>query len=380
MAIDRATADSILNPYRNMYQEVQDKRDVGESFHKMKEILNRMEELALLEDDVVQFTTKLTTEDLFIQFSTAYAEVLSAASKDEYSGVDGDHILLKKTLKAYQDSINSLEGDPHFDKQSAPIKELIELGESGVSYPVFLRIAEEKGLNRVLEGDMVVREGILADIEFARFMHLPLEVEKQEKILKVHDQLASISPFEVVDAFNFGLERQKIEWEYLPAINKWQIVIRVWEKMLENVYDWLDSYTSFAPHDDRWIDMRGQIHTKRNIKRTQECNPGILKAREQVLQDYFHMEWRDIFTHRTFITEYQANRIWYSDETLELIKRAYLYCKPFESPDNELIQEAENIYREKRFKRPDAFQISDEDKKRFIALFGEGKWNEMFHK
>jgi hypothetical protein len=205
-------------------------------------------------------------------------------------------------------------------------------------------------------------------------------VEKEEKILKVHDELASRSPFKVADSFEFGLERQRIDWEYAPRINQWYLVIRLWEKMVENVYDWLDSFCSFAPYDDRWKDMRGKTYTLRNIKRTQECNPGILKVREKIYLDYFQMGWDDIFGHETFLNEYAANRVWYSDETLELIKKAYTHCKPFNKPGTDLIQQAEIIYSEKRYKRHEAFQYSAEDKEKFISLFGEKKWDEMFGK
>lgn len=378
MPVDKATADSILDTYRNMYREVEDKGASGESFLEMKNALERMEQLALDADDIMDFTTCLTTEDLFIKFSNTYSSVLAASMKEKYSGDDGDELLMKNTLEAYRESLKSLTDNPNFDKLSKPIQELIDLGESEITYPVFLRIAEEKGLNQALQGDVVVRDALIADLEFAKFMHLPLEVEMHTKILKKHDQLAAPSPFQVADSFELGLERQKIEWEYLPPINKWNLMIRIWGKMLENVYDWLDSYGSFAPHDERWLDMRGPSYTQQNVKRTQECNPGILKAREQIFQDYFQMGWDDIFTHATFGNEYNARRIWYSDETLELIKKAYPYCKPFKQPDPELIREAEKIYSQKKFKRPDAFQISAEDKKRFIALFGEEKWKEVF--
>jgi hypothetical protein len=380
MPVDKAMADAILDTYRNMYREMEEKEAKGESFLSMGESLLRMEALAQETDDIASFTAKLTTENLFIEFSNAYSETMAAMVKGGNSAGDGDELLMEKTLEAYESSIKSLEGTPNYEILKAPIQELIELGKSGVSYPVFLRTAEERGLYQVMQGDVVVRGAIISDKTFAEFMHLPLEVEKEEKILEVHDELAARSPFKVADSFEFGLERQRIDWEYVPLINRWYLVIRLWEKMLENVYDWLDSFCSFAPYDERWADMRGTTYTMQNIKRTQECNPGILKAREKIFQDYFQMGWDDIFTHETFLNEYAANRVWYSDETLELIKKAYTHCKPFNKPDADLIHQAEVIYSEKRFKRLEAFKYSSEDKEKFISLFGEDKWNEMFGK
>ena len=380
MPVDKAMSDAILDTYRKMFQEMEEKGARGESFQVMRDTLDRMEKLAQETNDVADFSAKLTTENLFMDFSNAYSETMAAMVKGEYSEGGGDELLLEKTLEAYENSIKSLKGNPNYEKLKRPIEDLIELGKSGVSYPVFLRIAEEKGLYQTLQGDIVVREAIISDKIFAEFMHLPLEVEKQEKILNVHDELASRSPFKVADSFEFGLERQRIDWEYEPLMNQWSVIIRLWSKMIENVYDWLDSFCSFAPKDERWADMRGTSYTLRNIKRTQECNPGILKAREKIFREYFQMGWEDIFNHDTFQNEYDANRVWYSDETLELIKKAYPYCKPFEKPATDLISEAELIYADKRYKRPEAFQYSTEDKEKFITLFGEEKWNQMFGK
>lgn len=380
MPVDRAMADVILDTYRNMYREISEKGVESESFKAMENALRRMEALAMETDDITDFTAKLTTENLFIQFSNAYSETMAALLRGEYSGDDGDEILLEKTLEAYENSIKNLEADPNYEILKAPIEELIELGRSGISYAVFLRTAEEKGLYQLLEGDLIVRDSIMRDRTFAEFMHLPLEVEKQDKLLKIHDKLVADSPFKVADSFQFGLERERLDWEYAPLITGWNITIRLWEKMLMNVYDWLDSFGSFAPHDERWVDLRGQTFTMRNIKRTQECNPGVLRAREVVLQDYFQLGWDDIFQHETYINEYQANRVWYSDETLELIKKAYPHCQPYQKPPEELVNQAETIYTQKRYKRPEAFQYSSEDKEKFISLFGEQKWDELFNR
>lgn len=380
MPVDKEMANTILDTYRNMYLEMEEKSATGESFQKMGEALGRMETLAQETNDVVSFTAQLTTENLFIKFSNAYSETMAAMVKGEYSADGGDELLMEKTLEAYETSIKSLEGHPNYEILKRPIQDLIEIGKSDISYPAFLRTAEETGLFQILQGDLVVRESIISDKMFAEFMHLPLEVEKHEKILRIHDELAASSPFKVADSFEFGLKRQKINWEYAPTINRWDMIIRLWGKMVENVYDWLDSFCNFAPYDKRWTDIRGKSYTMRNIKRTQECNPGILKAREKIFHEYFQMGWDDIFTHETFLNEYGANRVWYSDETLDLIKRVYHQCKPFNKPDVDLIYEAEAIYSKKRYKRPEAFQYSSEDKKKFIAIFGEEKWDQFFNK
>ncbi|MDI6643825.1 MAG: hypothetical protein QME14_02110 [Methanobacteriaceae archaeon] len=288
MPIDENIVNSILDTYRSMLKEVEGKAN-DESFEKMKITLQRIEDLAREMDDLSAYTAKLTTENLFIEFSNAYSNVMSTLMKKKYSNGVGDDILLQKTLNAYKDAVETLKDNAGNEKLIESIEDLITLGNTNISYPVFLRIAEEKGLNKALEGKIVVRDAILHDVEFAKFMHLPLEIEMHNKILEKYDNLASKAAFGVPDSFEFALNRQKIEWIYKPEINRWYMIIRIWEKILENVYDWLDSFGNFAPHDDRWLDMRDRSYTLKNIKRTQECNPGILKARENLFYEYFQL-------------------------------------------------------------------------------------------
>jgi len=42
----------------------------------------------------------------------------------------------------------------------------------------------KKKLNKALEGNNVVRDAILNDVEFAKFMQLPLEIEMHNKFWK----------------------------------------------------------------------------------------------------------------------------------------------------------------------------------------------------
>lgn len=99
MPVDKAMADTILDPYRKMYREISEKGVESDSFKAMEDSHQRMEVQAMETRDVVEFTAKLTTEDLFIQFSNAYTETMTAMMKGEYSGNSGDEILLEKHWK-----------------------------------------------------------------------------------------------------------------------------------------------------------------------------------------------------------------------------------------------------------------------------------------
>ena len=107
MPVDKTMADAILDTYRNMYREISEKGVESDSFKAMGNALRRMEDLALETNDIADFTAKLTTENLFIEFSNAYSETMAALMRGEYSGDDGDEILLEKTLEAYENSIQN---------------------------------------------------------------------------------------------------------------------------------------------------------------------------------------------------------------------------------------------------------------------------------
>lgn len=344
--------DSILGTFRNMFKEVKEKNAAGDSFEKMKQALERMEQLAIEMDDFPAYSAKLASENVFTEFSTAYGEVLAKLSKKEFTeGSDNDEKLLGQTIKAYEEALIQLENNPDKEKLTAPIQLVIEIGKSGVPYPVFLRICEEKGLNKALEGGTVTREAIVRDIEFTRRQFLPVEERKYREMLKIFDELANIATFGIPDSFEFSLVREKIEWMFQPEINEWNDIIHRWEIILELIYDWLDSFCSFAIYDERWVDSRGQKYTLRNIKRAQECYPGFLKVREKIFFECFGLKWDNIFSHPTFLNEINANRVWYSDSAIDLIKRTYPYCKPYNKPSNELITEAEEIHKSRKYKR-----------------------------
>ena len=378
MPVEPMYADPILGTFRKFIKECEEKKASGPAFDKMKSTMARMEKLATELDDVSEFSVKLTTEQLIPEFSAAYGEVLSELAKKEYSGDEGDEKLLQQTLAAYENSIKRLQGIPKSELLIPAIQEVIDLGRSGISYPVFLRICEEKGLNSAMEGSVVTREGILLDVTVATMFELPLELQKANELLAKFDALAAASPFGIPEATQSGLEQIKSEWKYAPKINRRDAIIHRWGILFENLHDWLDSYCSFAPHDPRWASMTSMAVTLKNIKRCKECTPGIFRVRERIFYDYFGLAWNDIFSHETFINELKARRIWYSDESLELIKKTYEHCKPFNHPPTEHISQAEDIHEGKRFKRPGCYQLSEEGKQLFIKVFGQEVYDKQY--
>lgn len=351
MPVDKTYTDSMLGAFRSMFDDIQAKNFSSPDFDAMKAVLDKMELYAIEMDDVVSFSTRLATENLYVEFSNAYSKVMAQIASKEYSGNDGDEKLLAQALKSYEDFIPGLKDVKNGDKIVNTIREIIDLGRSGITYPVFLRICEEKGLNKILQGGAVLRDGLVEDLRFAEESFYPFTIKMRKEVLDAFDKMSAVAAFGVPDSFEFGLIRQKIEWKYEPDIIKWMEIIKRWDKLMEVLNDWIDSYGSFAPFDARWADMRGMQYTLENIKYTKSCNPGLLKRREIIFNDYFGLKWDDIFTHETWQWEMKAGRIWYSDLNIEKLRNGYQYCVFGGSPSPQVISLAEKINSEKAWKR-----------------------------
>jgi hypothetical protein len=265
---------------------------------------------------------------------------------------------LATTLKAYEDSVERLKGTGTGELAIPSIEQAIQLGKSGISYPEFLTRMIELGIENAMEGQVAYRAALIQQIEFAEKMFNPLEKKMYEEELETFDILAAKSPFNLPDTFEFSLKTIEIEWKYKPDLNKWYAIIGRWEKLFDLLLDWLDSYCDFALYDTRWVDPGGsKAQTMKNIKRTQDCNPGFFKERERIFFENFGLKWNDIFEHPTYLNEKKAGRIPYSDERFQLILDTYQYCKPFEKPPKELITLAETLHKEKRIVNPKPFKI-----------------------
>lgn len=380
MAIDKNFSAAMLGSFRTMMQECINKNASGKAFDEMKNALAAMEKYAQEMDDLAAFSAKLTNEDLFIKFSNAYSEVLSGMAKQNSSSDTSDETLMQQTLAAYENSVKSLENTPNAHLIIPVIQEVIKLGKSGITYPVFLRICEEKGWNKAMEGSLLTREGLLQDVAFAEIFELHLDLLKAKELLEKFDEIATRSAFGVPDSTEFSLERFKIDWKYAPLIAKWNAIEWRWNKLFDIIHDWLDSYCSFAPYDERWASLEGMQKTLYNIKRCQECSPGIFKQREKIFNEYFNISWEGIFSHETYLHNLKSNKIWFSDACIALIKETYPHCKPFNKPPQELIQKAEQMHNAKQVKRENCFQISEENKQKFIRIYGQEKYDEYIGK
>jgi len=369
--------DPMLDAFRKMVQECEDKNYSGEAFDKMIAVLQRMENLADECDDFNQFNAILMQEGLQLKFSQHYGELLSNAAKENLqtdNGAYDDDKLMATTLKAYEDSMVQLsesEGQASAEIEEGAatikigdavipvIKQILDLGKSGISYPVFLTKLIENGWESALSGMVAVRDVILKEILTHEAISIPPIVEMHKERLAAFDTLAEKSSFGIPDPFEFNLKSAEVQWKYEPVIDKWGAIKLRMDRLFDLLYDWLDAYCSFAPNDARW--RKGgasEAQVRENIRFTKGTNPGFLKERERILYEYFGIKWEDIFEHEVFLFHYNSDAFKYAHERFDLIKKTHPHCKPLGSPVKvddppaDLIALAEQLHSENRCLKP----------------------------
>jgi hypothetical protein len=363
MPIEKSIADSMLDPFRNMVKDLESRQITGEHFNNVKSVMDKMERYAYEMSDMVELSTRMAVEGIFTDFSNQYTKAIMAATQNQPTDDEG---LLKQAHKAMLDAYNYHKDRPESTHILYPMQRIVEIGESGVSYPVYLRMAEEEGLYDAMKSGQQ-RPVIEFELDVAQKMYDPLRAEMLTRVLEAWDDLAAKAFYGNPDPVEFGIARSRIEWEYAPLISRWDAVYRRWDQLFGLLFDWVDSFTSFAPYDERWAG-RTSSETRKNIDRTQECAPGIFRVRESIFNEYFNLAWNDIFTHETYLNEVKAQRIWYSDEVIALLKEAYPHLRPGNKPPSAIISKREALQQGKRYisqayldrwGKKDAFGFSD---------------------
>ncbi|MBX7150375.1 hypothetical protein K1X84_01955 [bacterium] len=387
MPINQMIIDSMLGTFRTMAQDCRDKKMSGPSFEMMLAELEKMESLGREMDDLNAYSAKMATEGHFANFSQYYSQCLSEAAKQSLTNNDDtDDLYLKQTIDAYEktlvsyhDTQNSSLKPSDVRSLSGVLQSIIDLGRSGISYPVFLRTLIEKGMDKAMEGTVILRDNLVTEVNWAKSRNHPVEIQMREEILSTFDAMANTSPFGIPDSFEFGLRRNKIEWDFAPRITEWKAIQERWEILIDLVNDWLDAFTSFASADDRWVSAAGISVTQKNIRRTQELVPFRLRERLRIFNESFGLEWNDIFEHITFKTAWTNVDVFLSQEKLELIKRAVIQCLPGGHPTDDLVKQAESLRKTHRdFRFDEKNVMSKKLKEEYNNYFGKGAYEKDF--
>jgi len=403
MPLDRQYVDPILNAYRDMKKDCDNRNLKGELYDEMVEKIETLERYVDEFDDFTAFNIKVMDENLYTGISMLYTRMLNQAAKpktDENGNpVYNDEIdknLLLQTLSAYKNAIEKIkegkqqainyagtdvETNALFKEQLfiKPIEEVIKLGESGVNYPVFLRIMIEKGMDKAMESSVVTRDGLVFTLEFYKAAMInPHYIDQYERQIKLFDELADRSKFKAVNILQFNLGCEKIEFELNPKIKMWESQKHYWERVIESLSHWITSYCSFAPFTQPWSLAK---NPRAAVIETQECEPGYFEVKSKQLMRYHGISFQDIFSHETFRWEVTYNHLWYSMEYIQFLRdEVFPHCRPGNKPPAEIISKAEKINADKKIANPEMYKVYDRNEEYFDRYFGAGYYKSKGNK
>lgn len=261
-----------------------------------------------------------------------------------------------------------------------PIEKLIELGEEpGMTYPRYLRLQIEKGLDKAMEGSVVAREGYEYSYEFYKAMsRCPHYIEKAKKKLDLFDELGKKSTYGLpnMDEISFG--HRHIDHDFEPSIILWENITNRWERMLWDLYDWSLAHISIAPQIEPWCLAE---NPPKAVKYTKDTQPGVFRQREKLFKKYYDMEFLDILKHPTFKYYIKNDFMWQSQELFEfLIYKVYPICQPFQILSQELISEREVLFTGKREANPDLLKPALRFRAFYDTKFGQGRYDSKYGK
>lgn len=401
MPVDTFMVDAMLGTFRNMLKECRDKNMSGDDFDQMDVALQRMEQLGKDLNDVGAFSGQLMQEGLFMKFSDHYGKLLASAAQQQSSGSSGiydeqsDKASLQQTINAYKDAIQRLKDSKEEAKKMfgvhasdadvlikdkaiiESIQNVINLGESGISYPNFLAEMMKQGLDKAMEGSALSRDAQVYLCDAAKATAAsPFYIQKEEEKLILFDALAKASKANVPNNLQYTLGCEKIEWKHQPDINKWSKIKEAWEKTISWLDEWISSYCKFAPHIEPWAQSADPMEA---VIESQECVPGKLRVWEKINQRYYSMSLSGLFRHESFEWDVQYHMMYWSQEYMEfLLKVVEPVCVPGAKPEAGLIVKAENFHTEKKKINPVLMEPSLRYAKYFDSYFGEGEFAKRF--
>ncbi len=444
MPVDTFILDPMLGTFRTMVADCKAQNISGESFDKMCETLDRMEQLGQELDDINTFNAQLMQENLFAVFSDFYGKALSeqaqASSSSQEGGYNDAALLkqsidgLKQAIKANRDRFNETidtakNYDPMADRDAAfamakkmgievtdemrevdrqqteqkmeetpnaydnsvevevlqnpddiikPIQDIIDLGEQeGMTFPKFLRLQIEMGLDKAMEGAIVARQALETEKDFVLSAPVsPYHIQRIEKKIEAFDRLASAHKFNVPNWKELNFAYNDIDREFEPKIIKFDKITKMWEKLISDLSFWSLSYCSFAPNIEPWSLAS---NPRDAVIETQKITPGIFKERLKLAKKYFGMDFPEILNHETFKWAVEYNYISNSQEYIKfLIEEIYPLCLPFNDLPSNIIKQKEELYHSNKEGNPQSHIPVERQKEYYDRKFGEGRYQTKY--
>ncbi len=420
MPVDEMMVNPMLDPFRKMLTEVEEKGLSGEDYDNMKATLNRMEELSQIHSDIMAYNGALMQENLFAKFSDYYSKVLSAEAKQnsDSNGYD-DATLLKQTVDAlknavkeikrnYQASIeesnkhNHLTTDKENDKDKNPekqidqsvevsiltdptliikgIEDVIALGEQeGMTLPKFLRLQIETGLDKAMEGSVVLKKGLEYTLNATKANAIgPINITIESEKLEAFNTLANKSKFNVPNSKELSYLHKEIDYKYRHQLAEWTEIKNRWYNIIDDLSLWSLAYTKVAPYILPWRSASDPVEA---TIFTQKTAPGILKEKLKLFDKYFGISFFDIFKHPSFKWEVENHHFYYSQEFIEfLIEDIFPECEPFNDLPQDKINKRLAFYEEGREANPEQHKALHKVRDFYDSYFGQGRFEEKFYK
>lgn len=404
MPIDQMYLGPMLDTFRNMANECTEKGCSGENYDKMMAALNRMEALGQELDDFMAYSAQLSTEGLQMAFSVAYGQVLSEAAQATSSdtGTYDDSALLTQTLDGLRQAVAELKkgenaaiseaiskgADPAIVTHEietlaktsaliAPIEALIQYGESGINFPTFLRVQIEKGLDKAMEGNAVLREGLNYELSFAKAAALnPYAIRVKEEQMSLFDELVAKAAHGFPNSLSVSLGFDKIQHNYVPHQSKWKAIEQSWERLFSLLDTWILAHTRFAPGIEPWI-LASNPHAA--IQRDKETLPGIIQQRIRIFKENYGLDFSAIRTHETLIWSARHNHFSFSQLYCNfMIEQALPQCKPNQFLDASNIQSTESMYSNHEMPNPENYKVLDRQEEVYNTFFGNNAFVQKF--
>lgn len=329
MPIDPAMSAAMLGTFRDLLTGARDQGLTGPDVEEMAAALDAMDALAQQLSDVGEFSTRLANDGYYTRFTDAYSRAMLAAAggtasaAGEPAPIKSDPELLDQTLAAYESSLAHLRTVADQEQAVAAVERILEIGRSGVNYPVFLRQLEEEGLGEVLAGSVTPkREHLVADVDHHAATIDPARQALAAALVAAYDGLATQGP---VDPFAYELRRFETTARHAPTIALRDAVVSRLPRLLDLVIDWLGAHTSWAPFDDRFRST-SDAETRKNVERARECSPGFYEVRNAQFTSYFGP--RPWWERPELAEERTGGRILWTDERIALALAAVRHCTP----------------------------------------------------
>ena len=176
MAIDKTLLEPLTAGYKFYLDDLNNRKITGEYYDKIEKLYSHILELGENCSDILEFQGKMQQENIYTEINDTYMRAITEVENKKYMPQDGeipeDTRLLRTNVDAMRNCIQNIrdkfddliknatetqrmrmvvENNPEpFIKH---IEDLIALSEEpGMTYPKFLRIQIERGLDKAAEG------------------------------------------------------------------------------------------------------------------------------------------------------------------------------------------------------------------------------------